>query len=348
MSSPAATGVSLESSPVLVTGATGKVGRRLVTALLTRGASVSVLSRDTGRARTLWPGYAVDLRRGDLTEPASLEGVLDGIRWVFHLASYSPAPDEPDIYEAPAHWLVTAEGTRNLVAAALSSGVERLVYLSSVKAMGDAAGAGDAPADESTPPVPDSLYGRAKLAAEQAVLAAGERGVHVAVLRLPMVYGLSGQGNIARMIEAVARNRFPPWPRIENRRSAIHVDDAVQAALLAASLPQAAGQLYLVSDGGDYSTRRLYELICRALGRDLPRWTVPLWVLASVAAAGSMIEGLSGRAMPLTRTALSKLTGNAWYASEKIRRDLGFSPEHQLETEIEAMVRATIGPGSSD
>lgn len=328
---------------VLVTGATGKVGRRLVTALLAGGARVSILTRDPGRARVLWPDALIDFRQGDLTELATLDGLLEGIEAVIHLASYSPAPTEPDIYEAPAHWPATALGTRNLTELAHRSRISRLVYLSSVKSMGDAVASTGTPADESSEPRPDSLYGRAKLDAERSVLAFGRAsGAQVAVLRLPMVYGLPGQGNIARLIDAVARGRFPPWPRIENRRSAIHVDDAVRAALVLAQDPRAAGQVYLVTDGRPYSTRWLYEQIRQALGRPIPRWSVPIWLLEVVAGLGSLVERLTGRSMPLTLVGLSKLKGDAWYSSNKIERELGFTPQHHLEDEIPRMVQAYL------
>jgi nucleoside-diphosphate-sugar epimerase len=333
---------------VLVTGATGKVGRRLVSALLAEGARVSILSRDPERARGLWPGAPIDARRGDLTDLSTLGGVLEGIELVFHLASYAPAPTEPDLYEAPAHWPVTALGTRNLAALVARSGVSRLVYLSSVKAMGDAVAAAGHPADEESEPQPDTLYGRAKLDAERSVLAMGRApGLHVAVLRLPMVYGLAGQGNVARMIDAVARSRFPPWPPIENRRSAVHVDDAVRAALLLARDDRAAGQVYLVTDGRPYSTRWLYEQIRQALGRPVPHWSVPLWLLGAAAWGGTLLERLSGRAMPLTRVGLAKLAGDAWYASDKLQRELGFVPGHRLDEEIPRLVRAYLDSTAS-
>ena len=157
-----------------------------------------------------------------------------------------------------------------------------------------------------------------------------------------MVYGLAGQGNVARMIDAVARGRFPPWPRVANRRSAVHVDDAVRAALLLAASDAAAGQVYLVTDGRPYSTRWLYERISAALGRPIPGWTVPAWSLQAVASAGSLAERITGRAMPLTRVGLSKLMGDAWYSSERIGRELGFEPIHDLEQEIPRMVEAYL------
>ena len=334
----------LAGMPVLVTGATGKVGRLLVPVLVGRGAQVHLLTRDPERARTFSGLAGANCRAGDLTAPASLPAALKGISCVFHLASYSPTPEEPDIYEAPSHWPVTAEGTANLVQAAVVAGVERLVYLSSVKAMGDLVAATGTPADEGALPAPESLYGRAKLAAEQSVLAAGTTArLHVCVLRLPMVYGLVGEGNIARMIEAVAKNRFPPWPRIENRRSAIHLQDVIAAALLVATHAQAGGKTYLVTDGASYSTRWLYEQICRSLGQDVPRWAVPRWVLGMAANMGTLLEKLLRRRMPLDREGLRKLTGDAWFSSERIRTELGFVPRHGLEEEIPRMVREYLG-----
>ncbi|WP_043755867.1 NAD-dependent epimerase/dehydratase family protein [Imhoffiella purpurea] len=332
---------------VLVTGATGRVGRALVAALLERRCPVAVLTRSPEAARRLWPDGAVEVRLGDLRDPESLTGVGEDIQTLFHLASYAPRPDEPDIYNAPDHWPVTAEGTRNLLSRLDDSPLERILYVSTIKAMGDRAGARGHPADEDTPAEPESLYGRAKLNAEQAVLAWGRaRGIQADVLRLPMVYGLEHEGNIVRMIEAVAKGRFPPWPRIHNRRSAVHIQDAVKAALLIAERPQDPGETYCVTDGRAYSTRWIYERIRLALGRPIPAWTVPEWMLKTAAAAGSLIERLLKRRMPLTLEGLSKLTGDAWYSSVKLQRRRGFTPRHSLEDEIPRLVRRMVGPPS--
>ncbi len=327
---------------ILVTGATGKVGRRLVGELLRIGQRVAIVTRSSDAAQTLWPVPGPEIRAADLTDPSSLGSVCDGIDTLFHLASYSPRPDEAEIYEARAHWPVTAEGTANLMARVEPSGIRRVVYLSSIKAMGDGAGALGRPADESVAPAPDSLYGRAKLAAERSVLELGRAtGRHTAVLRLPMVYGLGDSGNIARMVKAVAAGRFPPWPRIENHRAAIHVEDAVAAAILVADRPETAGEVYLVTDGRDYSTRWLYEQSLLALGRPVPRWTIPLPVLRLAAGIGTLGERLTRRRMPLTLDGLGKLTGDAWFSSAKIERDLGFRARQTLEAEIPRLARAS-------
>jgi len=328
-----------ELGRTLVTGATGRVGRTLVAALQQDGVPVSVLTRSPEVAAGLWPDGAVEIRVGDVTDPDGLAGVCAGIETLFHLASYAPRPDEPDLYNAPSHWPVTAEGTANLVKQALDSGVRRLVYISTVKAMGDGAGASGRPADEQTRPVPDTLYGRAKLAAEEAVLATATAGINASVLRLPMVYGLDAEGNLARMITAIAARRFPPWPRIDNHRSAVHVADAVAAAILTAGHPASAGQVYCVTDGRSYSTRWIYERIQQALGRPVPDWGVPLWLLRTAAAGGTLGERLLRRRMPLTLDGLGKLTGDGWFSSTKLEAELGFTPRHSLEDEIPRLVR---------
>ncbi|MTW21274.1 NAD-dependent epimerase/dehydratase family protein [Allochromatium palmeri] len=324
---------------VLVTGATGQVGRRLVSALLAAGHPVTLLTRSPEAARRLWPNDHVAVHEGDLTNAASLAGLGAGVQTVFHLASYAPRPDEPDLYNAPDHWRVTAEGTANLVAALADASIERLVYVSTVKAMGDRAGTLGHPASADAPPEPDCLYGRAKLAAEQQVLALGHaHGIKVSVMRLPMVYGLDGAGNIARLVGAVAAGRFPPWPRLQNRRSAIHVEDAIDAALLIARHPESGGRAYIATDGQPYSTRWIYEQIRLALGRPIPRWTVPLWMLRRAAAGGTLAERWFGRRMPLTLDVLSKLTQDAWYDSSAMAA-LGFVPRHGLADEIKRLTR---------
>lgn len=329
---------------VLVSGATGQVGRRLVATLIGQGHAVSVLTRSPNAAANLWPEGRVETIRADLTKSDTLATLdLDRIDTLFHLASYAPAPEEPDLYNAPSHWEVTAQGTRNLVARLARSRLRRLVYVSSIKAMGDGAVSLGRPADESTDPRPDSLYGRAKLAAEQAVLELGQTtDIKSSVMRLPMVYGIGEAGNIPRMIKAIAAGRFPPWPRIENHRSAIHVDDAIAAAILIARSADSDGQVYCVTDGRGYSTRWIYEQIQAALGREIPAWTVPLSLLRLAAGVGSLAEHLLGRRMPLTLEGLGKLTGDAWLSSDKLGRELGFTPRHSLEDEIPRLTQALV------
>ncbi len=325
---------------ILVTGATGQVGRVLVSNLLAKGHDLTVLTRTPEAVRQLWPGGGVRPLKADLADSASLSSAFDGIDTLFHLATYAPRPNEPNADNSRGHWEVTAIGTANLMARMSGSHLKRLVYISSVKAMGKYAGAIGQPADESRLPMPNNLHGQAKLTAERHLLELGPAaGIKTSVMRLPMVYGLGDKVGIGRMVNAVAARRFPPWPRIENRRSAIHVEDAVAAAILVAQSARSATQIYHVTDGKTYSTRWIYEQILQGLNRPVPQWTLPLWVLQAAAFGGSVTERLVRRRMPLTFADVGRLAKDAWFSSDKLHQTLGFTPRHDLAEEIQRLTQ---------
>ncbi len=324
---------------VLVTGATGQVGRPLVAALIEEGHAVTVLTRTPEVARQLWPS-GVRLVKADLADSASLSSAFDGIDTLFHLACYAPQPNEPSPFNARGHWEVTAVGTANLVARISGSHLKRLVYISSVKALGKRVGTTGRPTNESAVPMPHNLYGQATLTAERHLLELGPAaGIKTSVMRLPLIYGLDDVGDIARMVNAVAARRFPPWPSIQNRRSAIHIQDAVAAAILIARSAASASQIYHATDEQSYSTRWIYEQILLGLGRPIPRWTVPLWVLQAAALGGSATEFVIRRRLPLTLAELGTLAHDAWFSSDKLRQTLRFAPKHNLAEEIQRLTR---------
>jgi len=201
--------------------------------------------------------------------------------------------------------------------------------------------------DETDATLPITEYGRAKLEAERLVLALGrDRGMHVCVLRLPLVYGPRVKGNLLQMIKAIDRGQFPPLPEAHNKRSMVHVDDVIQALRLAAENPAANRQVYLVTDGQTYSTRQMYDMIRAALRKPAVCWSVPLGLLRLAAGVGDAIGSVQGRPFFFNSMMLDKLLGSAWYSSEKIERDLGFKPTQTLETALPAMVEEYRRKGS--
>lgn len=321
----------LHRQAVLVTGGTGFIGLHLVSALLKRGASVTVLSRHEPSANS----YGYKVIAGDLTRPATLEGICRGVDIVFHLGGYAHAVDQPDGKSEKINWQVTVEGTRALLEQAIKAGVSRFLFFSSVKAMGEGS---EVCLDETMESQPVTSYGKAKQEAEKLVLEAGRRGLAATVFRLPMVYGPGCKGNLPRMIQAVVRGHFPPLPETGNKRSMVDARDVVQAALLAATNPVAADKIYIVTDGQAYSTRQIYEWICAALQRPVPRWTVPLSLLRLASYIGDIIGHVCGRRFVLDTDALNKLIGSAWYSSDKISRELNYQPAHTLMSSIHEIV----------
>lgn len=313
--------------PILVTGGSGFIGGRLVEALLQRGARLRVLVRTQSTVPVSWPAH-LELCPGDLDEPDSLSLACRGVGTLFHAAGHAHSGTDHSPREVERHWRVNALGTRQLLEAAARSGVKRFIFLSSVMAMGEG---GKRCVGEDWPLPPRTPYGRAKRDAEQAVIETGQRqAMHVVNLRLAMVYGAGGKGNLRRMAGGIRQGWFPPLPEVGNRRSMVHVSDVVQAALLAAADPAANGRSYIVTDGRDYSGREIYDLIRRELGKAASRWSVPAVVLRAAASLGDGLGLIVGRSVGFDSAVLDKLLGWACYRCDKIQRELGYRPTRTL------------------
>lgn len=288
----------------LITGASGFIGSRLLR------------DGDRGMVRTAgsMPGRIV----GDLLDPASLRRACEGVECVFHCAGYAHAFTSPDV---DAQWRINFEGTRNLVTVAGRAGVKRFVFLSSVKAMADP---GDECVDEDWPGQPDTLYGRAKRAAEEAVLEAGAQyGMHVVNLRLAMVYGRGGRGNLERMARGIRAGWFPPLPETGNRRSLVHVDDVVAAIRLVAEAPGANGNTYIVADPVPYSGRQIYDAIRTVLRASALHWSIPAGLFRAGGWIGDGLGGLLRRSFPVNSEVVSRLLDSACFSPSRIERELG-------------------------
>jgi UDP-glucose 4-epimerase len=316
---------------VVVTGASGFIGRRLCQRLRDTGVRVRAVMR-AARVDGPWDeSFPLDL-----SHEAPPEHALDGAQAVFHLAGKVHALAERAGDETE-YRRINVEGTGRLLEAARIAGVARFVFLSSVQAMGDTAAAC---ADESVIPRPATPYGRSKQEAEGLVLDEGNGIPHTCCLRPPLVYGPGQKGNLHRMIRAVDRSFFPPLPDVGNKRSMIHVRDVVEALLQAADRPQANRRCYIVTDGRAYSSREIHDAIARALGRRAPRWHVPLGALRGMAVAGDWIGRMRGRRFVFDSDALHRLVGSAWYSAERIERELGFQPTTDFVRALPEIVSA--------
>lgn len=311
---------------VLLTGANGFIGQVLAKQLQEAGIEVKALVRDKSAVSNL-ESVVLDLTDTWDVNPCS------GVDTVFHLAGKAHALSEIAA-EDDEYRLINTEGTSKLLEAAQQAGVERFVFFSSVKAVGDMA----AMQDESNQTLPDTPYGQSKRAAEELVLNGGYVP-HPVVIRPCMVYGNSHKGNLPRMIAAIKRGFFPPLPEVHNRRSMVHVEDLAAAAILAAQNPQAAAQTYIVSDGQSYSTRQLYEWICIALHKKPLPVAIPASLLTQLAKLGDKIGQLRGRRFMFDSDALEKLLGSAWYSSAKIESELGFKARRNLQEALPEIVR---------
>jgi len=223
--SRAETDGALAGSRVLVTGATGFIGGRLVERLvLEHGAEVRALVRNLAGAARLarFPSGSVTVLRGDVTNPADLERAADGCDLVFHCA-YGTSGSQKHRSR------VNTEGTRRVLAAAQAAGARRIVHLSTLMVYGATA---DGDLDETAPRQPfGNPYSDSKLEAERIVLSSG---LPVAVLQPTAVYGPYGGVWTETVLKALKAGRQILINGGDGLANPVYVDDLVSAMLLAA------------------------------------------------------------------------------------------------------------------
>jgi len=309
----------------LITGVSGFIGRELAHLLVKNGWEV------VGTSRNPTPIQSVEWHHWDAAQQPDCS-LFSGVDVIFHLAGKAHVIAENrqnnDDYDT-----INYGGTERLLRAAHREKIPRIVYFSSVKAVGDAAGIMDASTDLPA----DTPYGRSKRKAERLLLESGLIAQPV-IVRPSMVYGATDKGNLPRMIRANKRGFFPPLPDTGARRSMVHVHDVARAALLLACHPDASQQIYIVTDGHEYSIQQIQQWIGDALHRPPSRWTLPLPLLNLAATIGDGIERMSGRHFPLTSDTLNKLLGDARYSSDPLQK-LGFTPQHTLQPSIADIVQ---------
>jgi len=260
---------------VLVTGANGFVGRRLVPALQASGWCV----RPATRAEV-----------GDIGPDTDWRPLLADADAVVHLAARVHVMRDQAADPERAFDRVNHLATARLAAEANAAGVRRFVFMSSVKVYGDSS---DHPLGAADKPCPTDAYGRSKLAAERA-LADAATGMSVVILRPPLVYGPGVKGNFLAMMRAVRRGWPLPLASVDNRRSLIFVGNLVDAIRAALDAPPG---IYLPSDREDLSTPALIRRTAAALRRPERLFPVPpalLHGLAAVVGKSAAIERLTG------------------------------------------------------
>lgn len=323
---------------IAVTGGSGFIGMALLSALVQRGSSVRALSRNATR---LPLAASMSVTHGDLDDQVALAALVQGAQSVIHLAGYAHATSKPIPAEIERHRRINLEGTQNLFRCAAAAGVRRFVFVSSVKAGGEAA---QSCLNERSVCRPVDPYGVIKREIEDWLFEQAARtGVEISVLRPALVYGPGVKGNLAAMLRAIDRRRFPPIAETKNIRSMVSVQDVVQALLAASVRPEAAGEICILEDGQAYSTRRIYAAIAYALGRPIPVWSIPAAVMRGMGYIGDAGEMLTRRSLPFNSTLAARLLDSACYRSVQADSVLGFKPQQQLEAVLPEMVRVYRG-----
>ncbi|NML30854.1 UDP-glucose 4-epimerase family protein [Paraburkholderia antibiotica] len=317
------------SRTIVVTGANGFVGQAVSRALLRRG------DRVVGVVRRAQSG--VEGMQEWLLDTEDFAGIEQ--RWpvaltcdaVVHLAARVHVMHETLTDPLAAYRATNVEGSLRVAAAARRAGARRFVFVSSIKAVGEASAR--QPIAETDPPAPADPYGISKLEAERALFDYGrESGLEVVVVRPPLVYGPGVRANFLQLMNAIAKGIPLPLGAVAARRSLVFVDNLADAIVHCTTDPRAAGETFHVTDGRDLSVPELVRLLATQLHAPARLVPVPAGVLR---VAGR----LSGRSAQIER-----LIGELRLDSSHIRERLGWYPPHTIEhglLETAAWYRAT-------
>lgn len=313
---------------VLITGASGFVGRHVVAELLRRSTMVRAAVRWGGTDTLPIAGAELVGLSGPGFAAADWANAVAGCRAVIHLAARAHVVRDAHEDSATAFHMANVDFACACADAAASAGVERFIFMSSVGVHGRSSGTRPFRADSDF--APHTPYARSKADAEWA-LAEVVRGSRMAltIIRPPLVYGPGAPGNFGALMRAIERGWPLPLGAVTgNRRSFVVIDNLVDLIVTCLDHPGAANQAFLVSDGEDLSTA---DLLCRlgaAMGRPARLLPVPVEALA----LGAKLLG--------KRDMFQSLCGSLQVDMNKTRELLGWCPPTGVD---EGLKRAAGG-----
>lgn len=241
---------------VLVTGASGFIGKKLVTALAKQGYAVRAAARDP--SAIIAASEVERVTMPELATPADWSDLLEGVTHVVHLAGIAHAPG---VLPDTVYTRINAEAVGELAEQAKGT-VERFVFMSSVRAQ--AGLAADEAITEKDVPQPTDAYGHSKLEAERLV---EQSGVPYTILRPAVVYGRGVKGNIASLA-TIAKTPMPlPFGGLDNCRSLLALDNLVTAVIHVLAMEAAKNETFLVADAAPISVADLVGAMREGLGK---------------------------------------------------------------------------------
>lgn len=312
---------------VLVTGASGFVGGALARHL---AADPSFKVVAPMRRRAEIPGVQT-VPIGDIGPGTDWRAAVEGVEAIVHCAARVHQMQDASADPLAAFREVNVEGTKSLAEAAVAAGVKRLVFVSTVKVLGEAGTLGR-PFREEDAPAPADPYAISKWEAEQELGRLSERSaLETVIIRPPLIYGREPKANMLRLLRLVAKGVPLPLGAVRNKRSMIGLDNLVSALRAATIHPAAARRTFLVSDQQDVSTPELVNMMAAAMGRPSRLWRFPVGLLR-------LMAQLAGRGEEIDR-----LTGSLEIDSGRISHELGWRPPRSPAEGIGEMVRGFAG-----
>jgi nucleoside-diphosphate-sugar epimerase len=309
---------------ILVTGATGFLGEHLAQRLKQRGHAVRVFARPSVRAEQLG-GNGYEVAIGDIQDAAAVARAVVGCEAVVHFAALYRLEGLP---LAEFH-RINVGGTRNMIEACASSGISRLVHVSTVGVYGKLK---HIPAMETHPYGPSDHYQRTKLEAELLVQEAMARQLlgRVVIVRPTGVYG-PGDRRFLKLFRSIVRNRFVYPGAAKALYHPTYLEDCLDGIELALTRREAIGRIFHVAGLRYLPMREYIGIIARVLGVPKPRLHLPLWPLKLAAHACEHACRLIRVEPPLYPRRLGFFYFDRAFSIDRARRELGYSPKVDVE-----------------
>ena len=303
----------------LVTGGTGFIGSHVVRALVDAGVSVRVLAR-SGSDRRALADLPVEVVTGDLADPRSLTSPLAGVEMLYHVAADYRlwAPDPAVLYR------VNVGGTRTLLLAAAAAGVARVVYTSSVGALG--LPPDGRPGTEETPARLEDMVGdykRSKFLAEREAEMAAARGLPVVIVNPSAPVGPWDwkPTPTGRMLVDYLKGRMLAY--LDTGLNIVHVHDVARGHLLAAAHGRAGERYILGHAEGNLGLRAIFERLAPYTGVRAPRVRLPYRAALALGTGAELVARLTGTEPIVARTAVRMAAKRMFFDPSKAIRELG-------------------------
>ncbi len=254
--------MSNDAHYVMVTGASGFVGRHLCSKLVVDGWQVRAVLRNLAKSLKSTDSVTISQLDGQ----TSWAEALQDVDVVIHLAALVHVRSDFSSNSLSVFRKVNVSGTLHLASQAAKAGVKRFIYISSIKVNGELTML-ERPFTESDIANPQDAYSMSKFEAEQGLLLlAKETDMEIVIIRPPLVYGVGVKANFANIMRALQRGIPLPFGAIANKRSFVYVGNLVSLITCCINHPAAANQVFLVSDNYDLSTTELLHVCAMALG----------------------------------------------------------------------------------
>jgi len=320
---------------ILVTGATGFIGSKLVETLVADGYHVKVLIRRPS-AVSVPEKLSVEVEYGDVRNSESVERAVKDVDIVYHLAAIRGEKLLP----RERYWDINVKGTKNILEASYKAGIEKFVYCSTEGVLG---WFNNPPADESWPYKPIGMYHVTKAEAEKLVKRyMYEKQLPATIIRPVIAYGPTDRGIIFKIARLIKKGMFVFLGHGDFKLHLVYIDNLIQGLQLAGERKCSIGQTYIIADEKPIIFDRLIQIIAETLNVQIPKIHVPIW---SAKLVGLMLENTYKALLSLgikkfgddpilTPMKVDILSKERFYNISKAKRELGYTPTTDTEKGI--------------